>query len=101
MKWIHNGVKYERGNHEFLIAKFDDTDVWFTVRANICTQQTQKSLFKKLGEYFEASKCEVLPMYDENDNWIRENIVVFQFVSSGECLFWNLCEDGSMEKIAV
>ena len=40
-------------------------------------------------------------MYDENDNWIRENIVVFQFMSSGECLFWNLCEDGSMEKIAV
>ena len=101
MKWIHNGVKYERGNHEFLIAKFDDTDVWFTVRANIATQQTQKSLFKRLGEYLEASKCEVLPMYGADDEWAKENIVVFDFMSSGNCLFWNLNEDGSMVKIDV
>ena len=101
MKWINNGVKYERGNHEFLIAKYDETDVWFTVRANIATQQTQKALFKRLGEYIGASKCEVLPMYDDNDNWTKGNIVVFDFMSSGECRFWRLNEDGSMIKIAV
>lgn len=102
MKWIHNGIKYERGNHEFLIAQYDDVDVWFTVRANIATQQTQKALFKKLGEHFEASKIEVLPMYDDNDEWTKENIVVFDFISlNGEYRFWKLHEDGSMEKIKL
>ena len=99
MKWIHNGVKYERGNHEFLIAKYDDVDVWFTVRANIITQQSQKSNFKRLGEYLEANKIEVLPMYNEKDEWTKENIVVFDFHSSGECMFWTLQEDGGMIRI--
>lgn len=101
MKWIHNGVKYERGNHEFLIASFDGVDVWFTVRANIATQQTQKSLFKRLGDYIGASMCEVLPMYNKNEEWTKENIVVFDFLSSGKCLFWKLYEDGKMDKIAI
>ena len=101
MKWINNGIKYERGNHEFLIAKYDDTEVWFTVRANIITQQSQKSLFKRLGEYLGANKCEVLPMYNDEGEWVKGDIVVFDFMSSGECRFWNLNDDGSMEKIDV
>ena len=39
MKWINNGIKYKRGNHQFLIAKYDDVDVWFVTRANVITQQ--------------------------------------------------------------
>lgn len=99
MKWTHNGIRYERGNHEFLIAKFDDTELWFAVRANIATQQTLRSLFKRLGEYFNANKCEVLPMYDDHDEWSKEPIVVFDFMSSGECRFWSLAQDGSMKEI--
>lgn len=99
MKWIHNGVKYERGNHEFLIAKYDDAEVWFTVRADIITQQSQKALFKKLGEYMGANKVEILPMYNDTGEWTKEHIVVFDFRSSGECMFWWLREDGAMKKI--
>ena len=99
MKWIHNGIQYKRGCHEFLIAKYDDVDVWFVTRANIATQQTQRAMFKELGEYMGAEKCEVLPMYDDKDEWTKENIVVFDRNSEGKYLFWELFEDGSMRKI--
>lgn len=95
MKWIKNGVTFNRGNYECLIAKFDDTPVWFTPRA-MQTQQSMKSNFKRLGEMFEASKCEVKPMYNEADEWTEENIVVFDFMYSGECKFYALREDGAM-----
>lgn len=95
MKWINNGVTYKRGNYECLIAKFDDAPVWFTPRATQ-TQQTQKSNFKRLGELLDANKCEVKPMYNDSDEWTEENIVVFDFMYSGECKFYHLNEDGSM-----
>ena len=100
MKWINNGIEYKRGNHEFLIAKFDDYDVWFVTRANIITQQSQKKGFKELGEYLEAEKIEVMKMYDDNDEWAKNNIVVYDRNCEGEYSFYNLNEDGSMKKIA-
>lgn len=100
MKWINNGVAYKRGCYESLIAKFDDTPVWFTTNA-IQTQQSMKFNFKRLGELFEANKCEVKPMYNESDEWTEENIVVFDFMYSGECKFYHLNEDGSMVLINI
>lgn len=99
MKWINNGIEYKRGNHEFLIAKYDDVDVWFVTRANIITQQAQKSGFRKLGEYLEAKKVEVMKMYDDNDEWAQENIVVYDTDCDGNYKFYNLNEDGSMSLI--
>lgn len=101
MKWINNGIEYKRGNHEFLIAKYDDVDVWFVTRANIITQQAQKSGFRKLGEYLKAEKVEVMKMYDNNDEWTQENIVVYDVDYEGNYKFYNLNEDGSMNKINI
>lgn len=100
MKWIKNGIEFKRGNYEVLIAKFDDTPVWFTLRA-MATQQSQKGRFKQLGEMFEASRCEVKLMYNDADEWTEENIVVVDFMYSGECKFYNLNEDGSMNLIKL
>lgn len=100
MKWNNNGIKYQRGCYECLIAKFDDVDVWFTPRA-MQTQQTMKANFKRLGELLETKVCEVMPMYGDNDEWTQENIVVFDFMYSGECRFYSLHEDGSMTRIEV
>lgn len=100
MKWINNGVRYERGNYECLIAKFDDLDMWFTLRAQ-ATQQAQKNRFKQLGQLFEAVKCEVLPMYSEDNEWTKNHIVVFDFNYSGECKFYSLHEDGSITPIKI
>lgn len=95
MKWMTNGVAFRCGCYECLIARFDDTPTWYTPRA-MQTQQSQKSNFKRLGELLGAAKCEVKPMYNEDDTWTEENILVFDFRSSGECKFYTLNEDGSM-----
>lgn len=95
MKWNNNGIQYKRGCYECLIARYDESSVWFTPRAQQ-TQQSQKSNFKRLGELLEASKCEVMPMYDDNDEWTQNSIVVFDFHYSGECKFYSLLEDGRM-----
>lgn len=100
MKWMTNGVMFRRGCYECLIARFDDTPAWYTTRA-MQTQQSQKSNFKRLGELLGAAKCEVKLMYNEDDTWTEENILVFDFRSSGECKFYTLHEDGSMEPVSL
>ena len=98
MKWNHNGITYRHGCYECLIARYDDTETWFTPRAQQ-TQQSAKSNFKRLGELFEAKKCEVQLMYNDSDEWTHDNIIVFDFMYSGECRFYHLNENGSMVRI--
>lgn len=100
MKWNNNGIQYKRGCYECLIAKYDESPIWFTPRAQQ-TQQSQKSNFKRLGELLEASKVEVMPMYGDDDEWTQETIVVFDFMYSGECKFYALREDGAMMPIKI
>lgn len=100
MKWNNNGITYNRGNYECLIARYDDSDIWFTPRA-MQTQQCAKSNFKRLGELLEAKNCEVQPMYNDSDEWTHDKIVVFDLRYSGECKFYNLYEDGSMLEIVL
>lgn len=78
MKWKTNGVEFRRGCHECLIAQFDGTGPWWELGA-IGTQQTMKSEFKRLGEYFGANQCEVKPEYDDNDDQTESDIVSFLF----------------------
>ena len=89
MKWVNNGIKYLRGDHERLIAQFNGKGAWFTLRA-FATQQTQKSEFKRLAEYFEdeVAICEVKKMYDDDDNLTEDEIVVFDFHYDGKCNFY-------------
>ena len=94
MKWINNeGIKFLRGDYEGLIAKFDDVPQWFCMRA-LATQQTQKSAFKLLGEYFQAEKCEVKHMGDEDGNCVEEGVVIFEKMYSGEYKFYVETEQG-------
>lgn len=93
-------MTFRRGCYECLIVRFDDTSPWYTPRA-MQTQQSQRSHFRRLGELLGAAKCEVKPMYNEEDFWTEENIMVFDFRSSGECKFYTLHEDGSMEPVSL
>ena len=93
MKWINKeGVKFNRGDYEGLMAKFDNWDVWFCMRA-MATQQTQKSAFKSLGEYLGATSCEVRYMWDEEGNARENNVVAFMSCTT-EYLFYVDTPDG-------
>lgn len=83
MKWINNGIKYQRGCHECLIAQYDGKGCWWSLGA-IATQQTMKSEFKRLGEYLGAARCEVKKLYDDDDNEVEQNVVVFNFFFCGK-----------------
>lgn len=89
MRWINNGIKYLRGDYECLIAQFNGIGCWFTLRAS-ATQQTQKSEFKRLANYLddEITICEVKKMYDDNDNLVEHDIIVFDFYYDGSCHFF-------------
>lgn len=89
MKWNNNGIKYERGNYECLIARYNDTGYWVCVRAD-ATQQTQKSNFKDLGEFLSASKCEVKHLYDVDDELTETNIILIDNLKAygGGFAFW-------------
>lgn len=88
MKWINKeGVKFLRGCYEGLMARYDDTDIWFCMRG-LATQQTQKAAFKRLGEYFNANVCEVKNLWDEDGNAVEDNVVVFMRLYSGEYKFY-------------
>ena len=68
MKWIvQDGIKFERGNYECLIAQYDKKGFWVCLRA-MATQQTQKHTFKDLGVALSAKEIEVKRFYDDNDN---------------------------------
>lgn len=88
MKWNNNGIKYNRGCHECLIAQYDSKGPWWSLGA-CATQQTMKSEFKRLGEYLNASACEVKLLYDDNDVEAENNVVSFRFNYSGVLLVAN------------
>lgn len=76
MKWIKNGIEFKRGDYVCLIAKYDTRPEWFAVRAT-ATQQTQKSNFKDLGEYLNAGVVEVKEAYDDDENPVEKNVLLF------------------------
>ena len=88
MKWIvQDGIKFERGNKEVLIARFNEDGAWFTLRAQ-ATQQTQKSEFKRLGETLGAKSCEVKKYYDDNDIETETEVIVFMSMYDGSWRFY-------------
>lgn len=78
MKWNKNGIQFRRGCYETLIAQFDGCGNWWTF-GGMATQQTMRSMFKRLGEYFGASHCEVKALFDDNDLETEESVVYFRF----------------------
>lgn len=103
MKWNNNGIKYERGNYECLIAQYNKTGAWVCVRA-MATQQTQKHDFKALGEVISAEECEVKRLYDDNDNPTETNVILFDNMAAygGGFQFWTCNEElERLEKINI
>lgn len=94
MKWNNNGVKYERGNYECLIAQYNKTGAWVCVRA-MATQQTQKHNFKQLGEVISAKEIEVKRAYDDNDELTETNIILIDNMAAygGGFQFWTCNEE--------
>ncbi len=82
MKWNHNGIKYHRGCYIVLIAQFDGKGNWWEVGA-MCTQQSMRAGFKRLGEYLGSKTCEVKRLYDDEDN-PNEKSVSFWFGYDGK-----------------
>ena len=96
MKWNNNGIKYERGNYECLIAQYNKTGHWVCVRA-MATQQTQKHNFKALGEVISAKEIEVKKLYNDNDELTETNVIYFDNMAAygGGFKFWTY----NLEKI--
>lgn len=76
MKWIKNGIRFERGNYEPLIVKFDNSKVWLKIDA-CCTQQSARKEFRELGEAYGAKTIEVQKMYNDDGVVSHEDIVCF------------------------
>ena len=83
-KWITNGVSFNRGNYEDLIAKFDNSRKWLKVGA-YCTTSSFKSSIRNLAEVFGASVIEIKPLWDENEQPTedRTNVVNYRKLSDG------------------
>lgn len=92
MKWNHNGVSYQRGCYEALIAQYDGAGYWYINEA-VQTQQSMKSNFKLLGEHFGAQRVEVKPLFDENDNMTEKTLRVFMRKYDGGYIFREDTED--------
>ena len=104
MKWITNGIKFNRGCYNCLIAKFDNSKMWLTLDA-ACTVQTAKACFKRLGERFGAKCCEVQEMYSDSGTLIREeaDIVSYYINSDDEYVFRRELEvpEGALRQFEV
>ena len=94
MKWNNNGIKFERGNYECLIAQYNKSGYWVCVRA-MATQQTQKHNFKELGEVLSAKEIEVKKLYDDNDELTETNVILFDNMNAygGGFQFWTCNEE--------
>lgn len=103
MKWINNidNIKFTRGDHRPIIAKFDNMDKWFNLRA-MATEQSQKSNIKALGDHLGANQCEVKYLYDGDDNVTEseENIVFFSFIND-DVRFYTLTDAGTLQRILI
>ena len=42
-----------------------------------------------------------MKMYDDNDGWAQENIVVYDVDNEGNYKFYSLNENGSMKRIEI
>lgn len=104
MKWITNGIKFNRGCYNCLIAKFDNSKMWLTLDA-ACTVQTAKASFKRLGEHFGAKCCEVQKMYNVSGTLIRKDtdIVSYYINSDDEYVFRRELEvpEGALRQFEV
>ena len=87
-KWITNGVSFARGNHQPLIAKFDNSKMWLDLAA-CCTTQTFKDRIKSLAEAYGAKVIEVKPMWNEKEELTvdAEELVKFRKLSTGYRFF--------------
>lgn len=104
MKWIKNDVKFERGNHECLIAQYDNNGTWYMNRA-MQTQQSMKRNFKMFGEFLGASVCEVKRYWNDDDDEAAENDIViidgrgFDGEKCEKYVLWREREDESLERV--
>ena len=95
MKWNNNGVTYERGCRDVLIARYDNGQQWYINRERM-TQASQKVCFKRLGEDMNARSIEVKPLFDAFGNHTETEMCAFQKMYDGQYWFesYSLCEVG-------
>lgn len=86
MRWITNGIKFERGNRETLLAQFDNDGLWYTPRGQM-TQSSARALIKLFGEAYDAEQVELTTL--SNSNISTKNIVVFQ-CHNGVITLWDV-----------
>lgn len=84
LKWITNGVSFNRGNYEELIAKFDNSKKWLKLGAYTTTSGFKSSI-RNLAEAYGASVVEIKALWDEDEKPTedRENVVNYGKLSEG------------------
>ena len=91
MIWNDNGISYQWGFRDVLIARFDSVGRWYC-NIPIMTQQSMKACFKELGEFLGAQSVEVKYLYDENDNATVSETIDFMKLYDGSYKF-KICKD--------
>ena len=79
MKWINeSNVKFNRGNYERIIAKFDNSLKWFELDA-MTTTSGARWCFRRLAQEYDAKIITIKHLFDEDGNATekREDVVGF------------------------
>lgn len=79
MKWNKNNVTTERGNWRPLIAKFNNSDFWFTTDYMGWTG-SYIATFRRIGKLIGATNIEVKYMYDDKDEIVESAKNIIQVV---------------------
>ena len=84
IKWVINdGISFNRGNWDMLIAKFDNSKKWLMPSA-LCTASTFRAEIRQLAQDFGAKVVEVKKLFQEGKPVEkRQDVVDFLKLSSG------------------
>ena len=82
LKWIMNGVTFNRSNYRPVIARFDNTTCWLSLAA--CTTTSGfRAAVRELATAYGAKTVELKYFYDD-DNQTETNVVDFMDMYSEE-----------------
>jgi hypothetical protein len=82
LKWNCEGVNFSRGNHEPLIAKFDNSKVWLNP-TSMMTTQAFKSSIRRLAQAYGANSVTVKPFFSDNGVQTETQLVDYINLSPG------------------
>lgn len=82
MKWITNDVTFVRGNLIPCIAKFDNSEYWFSYDA-VCSTSTFKQEVRKLAKEYGANEIEIKHLHNSEGKQVETNVIDFFKSDSG------------------